>query len=626
MLLFFGCMLCCAVATAQTDTIHRLDEVVVLADRYVKQENIGQKKISVSKLQIEHNNNNPTETLRFNSAIAVRDNGNGGASSARFRGTSASNTAFLWNGININSFGLGQTDLNGISLATADEIIVKSGGGSIKYGSGAIGGTVHINDYLKFKKHQTVELVSSYGSFQTTSNYIAVNLGEQKWSLKLASTYHQSKNDYELIDKRFKDSEGEFYKNENGAYKNYSISLSAGYQFSQKNNLRFYTTSYKGDRLFSGALPNPSAADEKYIDLNQRNLLVWDVENYALHHTLKAAFLTQEYRYFEDKNEEDYDFGNSNTFVFNYDLRYQWSSKTSFNAFVDLQNIQGKTNKIPSHKREQYSLALGLHSEIRANWKYNLEVKKESNSDFKVPIIISLGSEYKWGHHQSILMNISSNYRVPTLNDLYWPGQGNLDLIPETSKQVDVGYQYIGKEFTLKSTFFYIHVLDKIVWTSNGDESRPNVWVPINLEESFHKGLELFASWEHSLGDISSLDVTANYIYTEAVNNETQKQLIFVPKHLFNTTINYRLKKMAVYLQNMLQSKVYTSDDNIEQLSLSGFKLFNLGCKFSLLEQKKSSLYLGMSVKNVFNELYQYSNLRPMPGRNYNINMNYKFN
>ncbi len=618
-------LFCGLKTTAQTDSIQRLETVVLVADKYVKQKVTGQKIIAITAKDIAQNNNNPTETLRFNSPIAIRDTGNGGASSARFRGTSASNTAFLWNGININNFGLGQTDLNGISIATSDEILVKSGGGSIKYGSGAIGGTVHLNDFLYYKDHQKVQVLSSYGSFNTTSNVVNAHVGTQKWSFKLGTTYHQSANDYDLIDDRYKDKEGKFLKNENGAYQNYSFNLSGGYQINPFSTLQFYSTWYRGDRLFSGALPNPSAADEKYKDANQRNLLTWDWQKKHWHHLLKTAYLTQEYRYYENKNKHNYDYGNSTTYIANYDVSYKKNGGTRFSWSTDLQRIEGETNQISKKNREQFAVVLGVESELCERLNYHIELKKEWNSDFRVPVIASLAGEFNLKKNHKVLLNLGTNYRVPSFNDLYWPGQGNLNLRPETAKQIELGYQVIHQNLTIKSTLFWMDVDDKIVWVPNANLATPNAWSPMNIEASYHQGGELFLGWKYWIHQKSNVQLTTNYTFTDAKNEKTNKMLIFVPQHLLNAKFSYQLKKWDVYLQNLTQSSVYTSEDNLEQLQLGGFGIFNagLGCQ---LTDKKHQIHLGLSVKNLTNQLYQFSRLRPMPGRNYQININYKFN
>lgn len=619
---FLLSMLWCAVTVAQNDTINRLEKVTIVADSYVRNNVVGQKVTLITDENIVKNPTNLTETLRFNSVVAIRDYGNGGTSSARFRGTSAANTAVLWNGINVNAIGNGQTGLNSLSLNTADEIVIKSGGGSVKYGSGAIGGSIHANDNLYFHKHQDFQWFSSYGSFNSTSNFLKTNLGTERWAIKLGANFNKSDNDYDLIDDRYKDTYGNYLKNSNGDYENYGLNLSVGYQFTEGNTLSFYTTGFKGDRLFSGELPNPSGANEKYIDLNQRNLLVWDVQKNQFSHVFKTAFLTQEYRYFSDKNNIDSDYGKSKRWLFNYDFTYHLTKNTAINAFVDLQNIKGKTNQISEKTREQYAFALGFNSILTKQWKYNVELKKEFNSAFTVPAVFALGNNYALNDTNEILLNISTNYRVPTLNDLYWPGQGNKMLIPEHSKQVDVGYQYKNDWFTFKSTLFYMNVDNKIIWTPNNNSG---VWKPMNLNESLHTGAEFFGGFCYSFSKNHFVDVATNYIYTVAKDTDKNKELIFVPRHLFNATVNYQNNIFTAYVQNLSQSKVYTSEDNINKLSINGFTVFNAGTGVSLLKKGTKSLHVILAVKNIFNQLYLYSISRPMPGRNYNLNINYKF-
>ena len=62
--------------------------------------------------------------------------------SPSFRGTNASQTAVLWNGIPINSMFTGQTDFNTILTGSIDKLTIRSGSGSVPFGSGAIGGSI----------------------------------------------------------------------------------------------------------------------------------------------------------------------------------------------------------------------------------------------------------------------------------------------------------------------------------------------------------------------------------------------------------------------------------------------------------------------------------------------------
>ena len=72
-------------------------------------------------------------------------------------------------------------------------------------------------------------------------------------------------------------------------------------------------------------------------------------------------------------------------------------------------------------------------------------------------------------------------------------------------------------------------------------------------------------------------------------------------------------------------SKVYTNEINIDFYSLETVNVLNYGIAYDFLRKQNSALSVGLKVNNLFNQLYYFSNLRPMPGRNFQINMNYKF-
>src|SRR5690554_1921987 len=133
------------VVQAQLDSIQKLDEVI-LSDVKLKRYASGFKVTVLKDSVLTKSPWSLTDLLRYNSNIYFKENGYGMVSSPSFRGTNASQTAVVWNGININSIFTGLTDFNSISPMNYDEISIRSGGGGVLYGSGAVGGSVHLND------------------------------------------------------------------------------------------------------------------------------------------------------------------------------------------------------------------------------------------------------------------------------------------------------------------------------------------------------------------------------------------------------------------------------------------------------------------------------------------------
>lgn len=78
---------------------------------------------------------------------------------------------------------------------------IKPGGGSVVYGSGAIGGSIHLNNTLDFNKGLKGSLYSETGSYETFNTILRTSYSNEKLSVKFSGNYAISKNDYEVEEK-----------------------------------------------------------------------------------------------------------------------------------------------------------------------------------------------------------------------------------------------------------------------------------------------------------------------------------------------------------------------------------------------------------------------------------------
>ena len=601
---------------AQLDSIQQL-KVVNLSSKKLQKHSKGYKVLALSDSIILKNTESFTTLLRFNTPIYIKEYGAGGTSTASFRGTSASNTAVVWNGININSINNGQTGFNALTVNLIDNIDVRSGGGSIEFGSGAIGGTIHLNDQLYFEKQLNYQFVSSVGSYNTYNNLYKFSFGSDNIAAKFGVSYNQSENDYKWLG-----TDG--LKNENGAYDNLSFTLGFSYKLNYFSRLSLLSSKFNGNRDFSGTLPNPSAAKEKYKDYNFRNLLEYSYHKNEFTHSVKFAYLTQEYRYFVDKNIEVYNFGKSKRYLLKYDFNYRISSNSSVEMFSELESVLGKTDEIDEKNRKQFSQSVIYTQKIENIASLNVKVRKDFNSEYKIPFVVALGAELTPLKNMFFRLNGSKNYRVPTYNDLYWPALGNLDLIPESSLQGEFGVGYKTNDVKLDLGVYYINSKDKIVWTPGGDPERPGIWTPINVSEAVNKGIEFTVAFNKAINK-HLFNFNLNYSYTIAKDKSTNNYLTYVPKHLANGSFSYSYKRISIFYQHLFNGKVYTTTDNLNNYTVPYYNIGNVGVNYNIIKTNKKQLVLGVKVNNVFNKEYQVLPSRPMPNRNFNININYKF-
>jgi iron complex outermembrane receptor protein len=123
--------------------------------------------------------------------------------------------------------------------------------------------------------------------------------------------------------------------------------------------------------------------------------------------------------------------------------------------------------------------------------------------------------------------------------------------------------------------------------------------------------------------NIENLFVTAElqYAYTSSVDQETAKQLIYIPRHRLTSQAQINYKNWRFMLQNMFNGAVFTNASHTDFLKEYAFTNFFLTYDF----QRILPLSLQFQVMNVENQFYQNVASRPLPGRHYQLILNFKF-
>ena len=602
--LFFA-LTACSLIWAQQDSIFHLREVV-LVDSQLKNFSDTQNTTQLNDSVIQNNQASLTSLLRYNSVIYFKENGNGMVSSPSFRGTTAQQTAVIWNGININSQLNGQTDFNTLTTRDFNSITVRAGGGSVIYGSGAVGGTIHLNNEVAFKEKFENQLRLNYGSFETFGTNYTLDIATDKISTNASISHNQSENDYEYI--------GYDKKNANGQYENTSFNSHFGYRINRNNEIKLFSYLFDGSRNFSGTIASPSKSN--YLDFNTRNLVEWTNYSGLFTSKTKMAYLTEEYKYFENKALENFTTGNANTFIAKYDLLYNWSSKIKINSIIDYTQNSGSGSSLTRNKREIGSFSLLFKHQIAKKFSYEASLRKEITSNYKSPLLYSLGGNLQLFKWYALKFSGSKNFRIPTFNDLYWQGSGNLNLKPESSLQAEIGQVFSYKNASLTTTAFYSKITDMLRWLPNVSGQ----WQPNNTDKVSIYGLEALFHWNKDFTN-SSIQLNGTYAYTISENADTNKQLIYVPFHKATSSAAYRFKRITFTYQNLFNGAVFTSSDNAYKLK--EYSVSNISLEYKIGNKKPMSV--SFQVLNLENKPYQNVLSRPMPGRNYMMNLTLNF-
>ncbi len=592
-------------AFSQTDSITVLEEVLVIPTK-LKEFSTGQTLTSLQDSLLLQNKPSLISALNFNTPIYFKENGLGMVASPSFRGTNASQTAVLWNGINIDSRFNGQTDFNTINTGSYDAINIRGGGGSVIYGTGAIGGTVHLTNEVDFKKQFKNRIYLSYGSFNTYDARYQLTAADKNWSTKISFSRNQSDNDFEYIDAD--------RKNLNGAFYNNSLNAVFGYQFHENNTLKFYSEVFESERHFS--LIRPSENRTKYEDVSLKNLLEWEVSGKKITSIARFAYLKEEYKYFPNIETQSFTFGEANTVIGKYDFSYQFSKKIKLNAILSHEYTDGEGSSIPENERNISSGALLLKHLVNEKWAYEIAARKELTNDYESPLLFSFGTGYSFTNFYKLKLNVSKNFRIPTYNDLYWATGGNPDLAAEEAMQYELGNEFQFSNFKMTLTGYYNDIQQMINWVPGSS----GYWTPRNIDEVATYGTEFLLNYKKQFGS-HLFAVNGTYAYTVSENKITKKQLIYVPYHKATGSIYYAFQDLFIETQALYNGEVFTRSDNNPRYNLDAYWLWNAGLGYHI----SKNFTLGGKVRNLLNSDYQNVEDRRMPGTNYTIYLTLNF-
>ena len=602
--ILFILFLCQAAAFAQMTAIQTLPEVV-LTDSKLNHFSEGFKVEKLSDTVIKRNAGSLTETLRYNSTIYFKENGYGMVSSPSFRGTNAAQTAVIWNGININSNFTGQTDFNVISPINYDQISIRSGGGGVQYGSGAVGGSIHLNNVFTFKERYDSELAISYGSFSTLATNLSTTKSNKDYYLNVAVDFMDSENDYEYIGKNKKNNHGEF--------KRFSTSINTAKKL--KLGLLSLNSEYSyNDRNFSGSLN--TYGKDAYKDINTRNLVQLVQKLGSFETTARVAHLFEQYRYYPDSEKPPFSQGRANTLLAAVESEVAFDKKLRFNAKLESTFIDAKGDNVGEHARNSLAAVILINHEISENFNYSLNFRKEFSDEFDNPFLFSADAKWQLTGYYAIRLNGSKNYRVPTFNDLYWYAGGNFNLKPETSYQIELGQEFHFGSLSLDIATYFISSKNLIKW-SPGDGS---LWKPSNLAKTQNLGLEAKLGYDIQIFQYHNLGLQAIYSYTDAQDLDKGLQLIYVPFHKISGFVDYKIKDWTAYFQGMFTGSAFTTTDNSESVKSSA--VFNMGATYNF--STHPDIAIGAQIENIFDTYYETVAYRPMPSRNFQISLNFK--
>jgi vitamin B12 transporter len=570
---------------------------------------------NAKQFQAEHNQSNTVDKLLLNSnSVYIKNYGAKALSSITYRGTSAAQNDFYWNGVKINSALTGQVDCSLMPIDPSQQF-------SISSASNAIGSRVSMDDKSPFYFQAPVqfELQTRYLSLNAFDISNTVFLRHKGFYTSGNLYYHQGKYDFLVPEGQ----QGKGYrKQQNSKTTQLSARASVGYSSKAQDVLFavwWVNTNRQLPPVFTKLLSQESQYDQsfrvmtRYMFTKRDNLL-----------GISASFLKEEMRY---RNPELALISDNNSLVSRNELYYRRSIKQHmFSAELGFKydlEIGKSTNLLKNRIRNFY--------ELRELFIYTSKNRKVSvnatlyQTFFQKKVFVSGIAKSKIVFIQpsasmfAMQLSFARTLRFPSLNDLFWAGAGNPNLNPEKGWKGDI---HLEKQITqyanLKVGAYGQYVQDWILW----HPVTAAYWQPENLKKVYGYGVELEAVVGKRKTNDHNWFVYAIGIYSwnkminlepSSVNDLSKgKQLIYVPQHRLTSSLVAGFKGFQTTFDVSYTGKVYTSTDNTE--ALPAFMLMDIHLSKVFLIQRQA-ITLGFAVCNLANTFYQTMPFRAMPGR-----------
>lgn len=577
---------------------------------------------------------NLSELLIRHSPVFIKTYGPGGVSTASFRGTTASHTLVLWNGFQLNAPTLGQVDFSTIPVFLADDVSLNWGSGT-STNSGGLGGSVNIDNASHFGEGFKLDVKKTFGSFSTFGSYYTIGYYGQKVSLRVKAYRNSSENDFEYLNlatiprQRMKQRNADFV--DYGVMPEMSILL--------KNSIISISSwNQWNDRNLPPIMPNVGNinTEEWTRDNFSRNFVsfktFWNTGSLQL----KSAAFVENQRYFlETRNPVTngvvtYINSDNHALVLHQiaNLEQKLYKTWTLKAKLQWDNEQVRSNNYVGLKRRNtVSAYAAFNGEPFKNANLNLTARYDWTDGKPMGLFPTATFSYQFLKHYTFTLGYSHNYRNPSLNDLYWYPGGNPDLLPEDGRTIDMALGFNvnedGASLDIRTGAYFSNVKNWIQWVPTSYR----FWVPENVAKVFARGLEHHLSFSYKLGD-KTISLSGNYVFTVTTNESEAafeqgingRQLIYIPRHHGNMFLNMQWKTWNVSYTFEMTGRRSTSYADTETYPLQPYALHHVA-----IGKQIDGFRIELRCNNLTNKDYQNVIWRAMPGRSFEVMLNYKY-
>jgi vitamin B12 transporter len=581
-----------------------LDQLVVTATRTAQTQDQTLTALTViDRADIERlQPSSVADLLRRTPGMSIANNGGPGKSTSLFlRGTESDHVLVLVDGIKLGSATSGTAAIQDIPVDQIERIEIVRGPFSSLYGSEAIGGVIQIftrRPEGAFTPNASIGF-GSYNTWKTSAGF-AGRSGNGWYSLEAT---HDETDGINACRGQASPGAGCFVDEpDRDGYRNTSLSLQGGYRFNSEwdADARFFRA--EGSNQYDGSTSNEAESASQVAGARVHykpadNVTITasagqsaDLSDNYLNGVYSSTFNTH-----RELGSLQADIGAGGGL---YSLGYDWQRDR-----VDSNTEYDRTMRINRGVFGQWQQSFGAQS-LQASVRHDDDKQYGGKTT---------GSAL-WGWDFTSTMRLTASYgtafKAPTFNDLYYPGYGNPNLKPETSRNVELG---------LRGTQGWGH------WSLNAFQDKVDnliaydstLGLPGNVDRAKIRGAE--ASLDTQVLDWA---VRGSATWLDPRNDgDTSSHGNILPRRarqMTNIDIDRSFGKVSVGGTWYVAGRRY--DDLANTDPLGGYSTTDLRLAYAFDPAWKVQLALN----NVFDKRYETAQFYNQPGRNYMLTLRYR--
>lgn len=547
--------------------------------------------------------------------------------------TAASNVIVMVDDLVINASDQSGPSLSSIPIEQIERIEIVRGAGSVVYGSGAVGGVINIIT-KKPKQKPSINLFSSYGSYNTFDSRASIDRQIKDFYLNLNAGFH--------------DSDG--YR-DNGFFKKKDVNIKSNYEINDRFSFKVSGFYYEDEY----GLPGPVSKEDinsrsrrvktdrpddsgKTTEARARFELDMDLEEWGTLN-LKRGYLNRDNRYIIGFNpqisrndQKDHIDEDTRQFDLNYVKNYSFAGHSHmFQLGVDhfkTEYIREEKPDGPRKNSETESFGIFINNRwfisenllLSAGSRYNnfqgryRTDEKKLFEDVKIWVngnttksewdnsAYSVGLTYSLFPETSIFGSCATSFRIPNVDEFAESEDG---LRPQEGVHIEVGgRQQFSNFMSMTIALFDIRIKDEIYYS---DINR-------NYDEkTIRQGIET----DCTLYPSKNIRLWGSYTFTNAEFDKKNTTIPLVPWQRASAGIYWQIiNPLGLSLSGTYTGSRFDGNDteNDRYDKLDAYFVCD-----SKLTYEYNNLIIFIGINNLFNELYSttaYSEqYYPMPER-----------